>query len=160
MTDIDTEQTTEVKRGRPARETETRAISERAMSWAPASILPEPVKEHGYAYRWIRVSTMGQSDPLNISSKFREGWQAVSREEQPQLAAISDRESRFDDGIEIAGLLLCKAPSDLMAQRTKYYENLTRSQMESVDNNFMRENDPRMPLFRERKSKVSFGSGN
>jgi len=28
-----------------------------------------------------------------------------------------------------------------------------------VDNNFLRESDPRMPLFAEKKSKVTFGSG-
>jgi hypothetical protein len=32
--------------------------------------------------------------------------------------------------------------------------------MNSIDNNFLRENDPRMPLFKERQSKVTFGSGN
>jgi hypothetical protein len=33
--------------------------------------------------------------------------------------------------------------------------------MESVDNNYMRENDPRMPLLRpERSTKVQFGGGN
>jgi len=29
--------------------------------------------------------------------------------------------------------------------------------MQSVDNTFMRENDPRMPMFKERSSKVTFG---
>jgi len=33
------------------------------------------------------------------------------------------------------------------------------SQMESVDNNFMRENDQRMPLFKEKRSTTSFGKG-
>jgi hypothetical protein len=46
-----------------------------------------------------------------------------------------------------------------MEQRSQYYANQNRSQVESVDNNFMRENDPRMPLFAEKKSKVTFGSG-
>jgi hypothetical protein len=31
--------------------------------------------------------------------------------------------------------------------------------MESVDNHFMQQNDPRMPLFREKRSKTSFGNG-
>jgi len=31
--------------------------------------------------------------------------------------------------------------------------------MESVDNTYMRENDPRMPMFKERKSTVTFGKG-
>jgi hypothetical protein len=41
----------------------------------------------------------------------------------------------------------------------KYYDNQNQAQMDSVDNNFLRENDPRMPLFSEKKSKVTFGSG-
>jgi hypothetical protein len=31
--------------------------------------------------------------------------------------------------------------------------------MDAVDNNFMRESDARMPLFAEKRSKVSFGKG-
>jgi len=31
--------------------------------------------------------------------------------------------------------------------------------MQSVDNTYMRENDPRMPMFKERSSKVTFGTG-
>jgi hypothetical protein len=46
-----------------------------------------------------------------------------------------------------------------MEQRTKHYEGQNRAQVESVDNNFLRESDPRMPLFSEKKSKVTFGSG-
>jgi hypothetical protein len=41
----------------------------------------------------------------------------------------------------------------------EYYENQNKAQMESVDNNFLRDSDPRMPLFSEKKSKVTFGSG-
>jgi hypothetical protein len=56
--------------------------------------------------------------------------------------------------------MLCKAPVELVDERTDYYKQQTDNQMNSVDNNFMRENDPRMPLFNERKSKVTFGKGN
>ena len=70
-----------------------------------------------------------------------------------------DPNSRFKDNIEVAGLLLCKVPSDFMDQKRDYYYKKNKDQMESVDNNFMRENDPRMPLFKERKSTTSFGSG-
>jgi hypothetical protein len=56
--------------------------------------------------------------------------------------------------------MLCKAPLELVAERTEYYDNMAQSQMRSVDNNLMRENDPRMPLFNDRKTKVTFGKGN
>jgi len=55
--------------------------------------------------------------------------------------------------------MLCKAPAELVQERNEYYKQVTDSQMQSVDNNLMRENDPRMPLFHDRKTKVTFGSG-
>jgi len=67
---------------------------------------------------------------------------------------------RFKDNVIIGGLMLCKAPLELVAERTEYYDNMAQSQMRSVDNNLMRENDPRMPLFNDRKTKVTFGKGN
>jgi hypothetical protein len=137
----------------------SREQAERPKVWQPASTLPEPDKEPGYTYRWVRVSTLGQNDARNISSAFREGWEPVSINEQPQFKFMVDPDSRFKDNIEVAGLLLCKVPDELMAQRRAHFEQLTNAQTESVDNNFMRENDPRMPLFKERNTKTSFGSG-
>ena len=144
---------------RITRELESRSNKERPKSWQPASTLPEPDKQPGYAYRWIRVSMVGQQDASNVSSKFREGWEPVRVEEQPQFKMLIDPNSRFKDNIEVAGLLLCKIPEELMVQRREYFAKKNRAQIESVDNNFMRENDPRMPLFREKQSKTSFGKG-
>ena len=144
---------------RIARELESRSNKERPKTWQPASTLPEPDKQPGYAYRWIRVSMVGQADASNVSSKLREGWEPVRIEEQPQFKMLVDPNSRFKDNIEVAGLLLCKIPEELMTQRRDYFAKKNRAQIESVDNNFMRENDPRMPLFREKQSKTSFGKG-
>jgi hypothetical protein len=55
--------------------------------------------------------------------------------------------------------LLCRIPEEFLKQRDAYYANQNKAQMESVDNNFLRDSDPRMPLFSDKKSKVSFGSG-
>jgi len=144
---------------RMSREVESRSMTERPKSWQPASALPEPDKQPGYAYRWIRVSSMGQSDAKNVSSKFREGWEPVRLEEQPQLQMLADSNSRFKDNIEIAGLLLCKIPSEFMDQRKAYYDKATRDNIQAVDSNFMRESDARMPLFNEKRSTTSFGKG-
>jgi hypothetical protein len=138
---------------------QTRTEAERPKVWQPASLLPEPDKEAGYVYRWIRVSSMGKNDASNISAKLREGWEPVRIEEQPQFQMLVDPDSRFKDNIEVAGLLLCKAPEELMRQRKEHFAHKNQSQMESVDNNFMRENDARMPLFREKRSTTSFGKG-
>ena len=137
----------------------TREQAERPKVWQPASTLPEPDKLPGYVYRWVRVSTLGQNDARNISSKTREGWEPVRIEEQPKFRMMTDPDSRFKDNIEVAGLLLCKAPTELMEQRKEYFARKNQAQMESVDSNFMRESDSRMPLFREKKSSTSFGNG-
>lgn len=156
-------ETTETeKNARIPRDNDTRELNSRPQQWAPPSILPEPDKQPGYSYRWVRISSgkdSSRSDPLNMSSKFREGWEPVRKEEQPHLALLADEKSRFDDNIEIAGLLLCKIPDEIVRQRKEYYSNMNKAQLESVDNNFMRENDARMPLFAEKRTKVSFGSG-
>jgi hypothetical protein len=137
----------------------TREQDERPKVWQPASMLPEPDKQAGYAYRWVRVSTLGQNDARNISSKLREGWEAVRIEEQPQFRMLVDPDSRFKDNVEVAGLLLCKAPVEMMKQRKEYFAQKNQAQMDSVDSNFMRESDARMPLFREKRSTTSFGKG-
>ena len=144
---------------RLARELESRTLTERPKSWQPASALPEPDKQPGYAYRWIRVSNLNVADPSNVSAKMREGWEPVRSEEQPKFHMMVDPNSRFKNNIEVGGLLLCKIPEEFMVQRSEYYAKKNRDQIESVDNNFMRENNPKMPLFSERKSSSSFGKG-
>ena len=144
---------------RLTREASTRVATERPKQWAPPELLPEPDKEAGYAYRWIRVSMLNQPDPRNLSAKIREGWEPVRIEEQPKFQLLVDPNSRYKDNIEIGGLLLCKAPEEFVDQRSDYYRNQTHAQTEAVDNNLMRQSDPRMPLFKERKSTSSFGKG-
>ena len=141
------------------REVETREFAERPKQWMPPELLPEPDKQAGYAYRWIRVSMLNQADPRNLSTKIREGWEPVRIEEQPKFQLLVDPNSRFKDNIEIGGLLLCKTPEEFVEQRSQHYKNQTQAQTEAVDNNLMRQSDPRMPLFKERKSSTSFGKG-
>ena len=144
---------------RTTREIETRDVQERPKQWMPPELLPEPDKQPGYAYRWIRVSTLNAADPRNISSKLREGWEPVGIEEQPKYRLLASGDGKFKDNIEIGGLLLCKTPEDFVAQRTEHYDKQTRAQTDAVDNNLMRQSDPRMPLFNERRSTSTFGKG-
>ena len=144
---------------RKPRELENRVMAERPKQWSPPELLPEPIKEAGYSYRWIRTSTLNAADPRNLSAKLREGWEPVKIEEQPQFQLLIDPTSRFKDNIEVGGLLLCKTPTEMVEQRNSYYAKQTEAQTEAVDNNLMSQSDPRMPLFRERKSSSSFGKG-
>jgi len=144
---------------RLSRELETRAIAERPKQWSQPELLPEPDKNPDYAYRWIRVSTLNNADPRNLSAKLREGWEPVPVEEQPKFRLLIDPNSRFRENIEIGGLLLCKTPKDFVRQRSEHFAKQTQAQTDAVDNSLMRQSDPRMPLFNERKSATSFGKG-
>ena len=148
-----------VDENRLGRELETRDKETRKRAWTKPEVLPSPTPEEGYAFHWVRVSTRGQDDPTNVSSKLREGWEPVKAVDHPEIELVSIENQRFKDNIVMGGLMLCKAPVELVKERTEYYQKVTDSQMQAVDNNLMRESDPRMPLFNNRKSEVTFGKG-
>jgi len=144
---------------RTPREIESRDKVERPKKWMPPQLLPNPNPEAGYGFRWIRVSTLGTDDPMNVSSKLREGWEPVKASDHPEIQLMSSGKNRYPDSIEIGGLILCKTPIEFIEQRDAYFKQQADGQMSSVDNNLMRDSDPRMPLFKERRSEVSFGRG-
>jgi len=141
------------------RELETRERTVRKKAWTRPTVLPDPVPEDGYTYHWVRISTQGQADTNNVSSKLREGWEPVRADAHPEIFSDTVDDPRFKDNIITGGLMLCKAPVELVAERNAYYRQQAESQIHSVDNNLMRENDPRMPLFNDRKTTVTFGKG-
>ena len=141
------------------RDLTTREKGSRKKAWQRPETLPSPNPEDGYVYRWIRTSTQGQVDAPKVSSKLREGWEPVKANVHPEITMVAVENERFADNIVLGGLLLCKAPQELIDESTAHYNTQTQNQIRSVDNNLMRENDPRMPLFNERKSKVTFGKG-
>ena len=148
------------KTTRVPRELDTREKMERPKQWMPPQLLPDPNPEPGYAFRWIRIASLGKDDATNISGKLREGWEPVRASDHPEIRMFgSDGNAKFPDSVQVGGLLLCKTPVELTEQRNAYYRNQAEAQMQSVDNTYMRENDPRMPMFKERKSTVTFGKG-
>ena len=149
----------DIRDNKLTRELTSRTVQERPQQWSQPELLPEPDKQPGYNYRWIRVSTMNNADPRNLSAKLREGWEPVAIEEQPKFRLLADPQSRFKDNIEVGGLLLCKTPTEFVQQRNTHFAKVTQSQTDAVDNSFMRQSDARMPLFQERKSSSSFGRG-
>jgi hypothetical protein len=148
------------EQNRVNRALDTREAAARPAKWLPPQLLPDPTPEAGYAFRWIRVSTLNAADPINISSKLREGWEPVKASDHPEIRLFgSTPDARFPDAVLVGGLLLCKTPAEFIEQRNAYYGQQADSQLQSVDNSFMRESNPKMPLFKERSSKVTFGKG-
>lgn len=135
---------------------QTRASETRARAYTPPQQLPDPYGQDGYTFRWVRTAIKGQSDARNVSMMRRDGWEPVRLEDHPEVAMAVDAD-RASGNVEIGGLMLCKNTNEYVESRQAYYDELNRKQIQSVDNNFMRENDPRMPLFSEKRSEVSFG---
>ena len=140
---------------RKNRDLESREKNVRAV-YVPPTSLPDPTPEPGYVYRWIATHVLGQADPTNVSRKMREGWEPVKAVDHPELMIVGNAQT---GNVEIGGLMLCKNTIEKVNAMREYYENQAQNQMESVDNHFMRNNDPRMPLFADRKSSTSRGSG-
>jgi len=143
---------------RTNRETNSREKSARYV-YTPSSTLPDPTPEPGYTFRWIATHVLGQADPTNVSRKMRDGYEPVKAVDHPEMMVAGNEKT---GNIEIGGLMLCKIPTERANAMSDYYNGQAQNQMDSVDNNFMRQNDPRMPLFADRKSTVTrggFGKG-
>jgi hypothetical protein len=145
---------------RSSRETQSRERSERKMEWNPGSALNAPEPPLGYKHRWIRESVLEFDDKTNVHKKRQEGWDLVRAEEYPDYFGPVVDEGRNAGVIGVGGLVLARIPVELVDQRNQHYQGVTQQQMDAVDRDWMRENNPAMPkLAPQRKSSVSFGSG-
>tara|TARA_R100001510_G_C7655494_1_gene214682 strand:+ start:2269 stop:2730 length:462 start_codon:yes stop_codon:yes gene_type:complete len=141
------------------RETVTREKTERVAEWKAPTTLEAPEAPIGYKHRWIRESVMDFDDRNNIHKKRREGYELVRAEEYPDFDAPVIDEGKNAGCIGVGGLILARIPEEIADQRNTYYSRKAQNQMDAVDNDWMKDNNPAMPkLNPQRKSSVSFGS--
>jgi len=140
---------------RSNRDTKSRDKSARTV-YVPPSNLPDPTPDPDYEFRWVATHVLGQPLANNVSLQMRDGYEPVKAVDHPELALFGNS---ANGNVEIGGLMLCKAPKERIQARSEYYNKQAQNQMDSVDNHFMRNNDPRMPLFADRKSSTSRGQG-
>jgi hypothetical protein len=141
---------------RTPRDLQTR-VNEARTVWKPPTTLPDPHQRPGLTYRWVRTSVLGQPDPSNVSSSLQEGWVPVRAVDYPEMEVLPDKSSRFPEGIEIGGLVLCAAPIGLMKQRTDFYTEMARRQMQAVNDQLDKSSDPRIQVLRQHQTTVGFG---
>jgi hypothetical protein len=138
---------------RQTRDTDSREHHERPKNWVNPRYLLDPDVRPGFVHRWIRTSSLGKSDARNVSMKLREGWEPCPANDYPEFSALANEST---NQIEQGGLILCRMPTEIAAQREAHFRRVAENQINAVDNHMMRENDPRMPLHKpERSSKVS-----
>ena len=145
---------------RNSRSAETRETQTRRKPWQPPSSLDAPKAPAGYKYRWIRESILNQDDKSNMSKRIREGWEPVRIDDHPELKVLPDIDTRFEGNVVVGGLMLCKIATEILDQKRAYNESQAATQVEAVENNYLREQDARMPMLpSERSTRVTFGDG-
>ena len=144
---------------RTPRANKTREKTAARKPWAPPSMLDAPPAPDGYKHRWIRSETRGFDDTKNISAKMREGWELVRKDEYPDFESPVVESGRYEGVFGIGGLMLARIPEETVAERTAYFSNRNRDQMEAVDSDMMRENaHSTMTINKpDRQSRVTFG---
>tara|TARA_R100000406_G_scaffold19842_1_gene12178 strand:+ start:156 stop:626 length:471 start_codon:yes stop_codon:yes gene_type:complete len=132
--------------------------------WSPPSSLDAPPAPDGFVHRWIRTESMGFQDTANVSKKMREGWEFVRAEEiKNQLgdhAYPIIAQGTYAGLIGVAGLVLGRIPIEIAKSRAEYFKQITQDQVNSVDNDVLKEQRPEMPMNISRQSRVTFGGGN
>lgn len=142
---------------RAPRSLENRERSSRRQSWAPPQLLPDPIPQDGYVFKWVRsVYDRVRDDKANFQKRRREGWEPVRAEDHPEL--MMDLGVEQTSGlVETGGLVLCKMPEEFAQQRNAYYQDHANQQLEAAENSALRDNDERMRKFHEKRKQVVFG---
>ena len=144
---------------RTSRAETTREKSVRRKPWAPPSMLDAPPAPDGYIHRWIRAETRGFDDTKNISAKMREGWELVRKDEYPDFEAPIIESGKYEGVFGVGGLILARIPVETVQERSDYFNNKSRDQMDAVDYDMMRENQHSTMTINkpDRQSRVTFG---
>ena len=95
---------------RSPRATKTRTANPRRQPWRPPSLLDAPDPPPGYVHRWIRAEVRGFDDRKNVSSRMREGWELVRKEEYPDFEAPTVDSGHYEGVFGVGGLLLARIP--------------------------------------------------
>ena len=144
---------------RTPRANKTREKTAARKPWAPPSMLDAPPAPEGYKHRWIRAETQGFDDTKNISAKMREGWELVRQDEYPDFESPVVETGKYAGVFGVGGLMLARIPIETIAERTEYFANRNKDQMEAVDQDMMRENaHSTMTINKpDRQSRITFG---
>tara|TARA_R100000664_G_scaffold4664_5_gene9308 strand:- start:4486 stop:4878 length:393 start_codon:yes stop_codon:yes gene_type:complete len=124
-------------------------------------MLDAPEAPPGYKHRWLRAEVRGHDDKANMSKRIREGFEPVRAEDYPEFDSPTIDDGKHAGTIGVGGLVLAKVPEETVEERTDYFSRRSQEQLQGVDNDLLRDSDPRMPISKrdiQRNSKVEFGS--
>lgn len=145
---------------RVPRASEEREKTERPKEWQPPNQRIELQDTADYKFRWVRLEYNGVQDQKNMQKRLSEGYELV----RPDDDSVSDLVSRGilsvkEGRIERGGLVLCKFPRELAAQRNAYYAKEAELHQQSVSRALDKERHESMPLTEKLERRTSNREG-
>lgn len=126
---------------RQDREMETREAESAPLSWRPADVLPDPPQKEGWVHRWVRGSTRGEIDSVNMAKAMREGWRPCAAEDYPEISLAMYNKGESVGTIEFGGLILCRMTKEMADARNAYYEEMSLRQINSINTRLREESE-------------------
>lgn len=140
---------------RTPRSLDTREASERKRSWTAPSILPDILPRDGWVHKWVRTDLRAVPDKPTYSKRLREGWEPIDLADYPELQAYADH--KVSGHVEVGGLIACRMPAEMVAQRNDYYRGISRQQETSAEEHYMRDSNELIKKIASNTRRVVFG---
>lgn len=137
------------------RSLETRKQGERKRSWVRPSVLPEIEPRDGWVHKWVRTDYRGISDKKNYGSALREGWEPIDLADYPELQSYS--EGRETGHVEVGGLIACRIPAEIAAERNDSYRTQAVKQEQDAEAHYMRDEGELIKKVANNSRRVVFG---
>jgi hypothetical protein len=113
----------------------TRQLAEAdAFTWKDGTSLDAPPPQPGMRQKWIRISFRSESDEINWSKRFQEGWRPRHPDTIPEelRGYYPVREHDRQSMIRSGNLVLCEMPEARIAARARWVKSETERQIASI----------------------------
>ena len=131
----------------------TRSKTESPKEYKPPSSLDAPPAPDGFRHRWIRAESVGFNDTKNIHGRLRSGYELVRADEYDTDEYPTVLDGKYAGVIGVGGLLLARIPEELAQARIDYQMKQTEGQDEAIENDLLKDQDRRMPMKVDMRSK-------
>ena len=157
MTRINSTRTTDLRENN-AREEIEYTFEEQDALHIPDAVLNRFASER-MTLGWLRMTLKGVDDVKHIGKKMQEGWVFVDLAEVPEMSATSvvRDEGRYAGVVCRGDVGLAKIPTGKYEARGKFYRDKSKAMNEAIEAQLMGNNNSRMPISNNSKSKVVTG---
>ena len=157
MTRINSTRNTDLRENK-AREEVEYTFEEQDALHIPNAVLNRFASER-MTLGWLRMTLKGVDDVKHIGKKMQEGWVFVDLADVPEMSATSvvRDEGRYAGVVCRGDVGLAKIPTGIYEARSKFYRDKSKAMNNAIDAQLMGNNNSRMPISNNSKSKVVTG---